>query len=131
MKRIILGTILIVLLVELMLITLFVSFTPTGKRTLSALSPTPTPTPAPILTARGTPPAIAASAVYLLDADTDHTLIDVHGQQRLPMASTTKIMTAVLVLDKGNLNQTVTIQEDAVKEAADNNGSTANLRVGD
>jgi D-alanyl-D-alanine carboxypeptidase (penicillin-binding protein 5/6) len=130
-KRLVLGTILIVLFVELVLITSFAFVTPTGKRVLSAFSPTPTPTPAPILTARGTPPAIAASAAYLLDADTDHALMDVHGGQRLPMASTTKIMTAVLVLDKGNLNQTVTIQEDAVKEAVDNNGSTANLIVGD
>jgi D-alanyl-D-alanine carboxypeptidase (penicillin-binding protein 5/6) len=123
-KRLIFGSILIVLLVEFVLVTSFAFFTPTGERVLSAFSPlptpTPTPTPAPILTARGTPPAIAASAAYLLDADIDHTLMDLHGEVRLPMASTTKIMTAVLVLDKGDLNQ-----------AADNNGSTANLGVGD
>ena len=129
MKRIVFGTILIVLVVEMAFITPFLFFTSTGSRVMSAFTPTPTPTP--ILTARGTPPAVAASAVYLLDADTGHTLIDVHGEDHLPMASTTKIMTAVLVLDKGNLNQMVTIQEDAVKEVANNGGSTAYLNVGD
>ena len=128
-KQIILGTILLVLVGEFLLLTPFLFFTPTGNHIMSAFSPAPTP--APILTARGTPPAVAASSAYLLDADTDHTLIDVHGDLRLPMASTTKIMTAVLVLDKGNLDQMVTIQEDAVNEAVNNNGSTAFLRVGD
>jgi D-alanyl-D-alanine carboxypeptidase (penicillin-binding protein 5/6) len=83
------------------------------------------------LTPHGTPPAFDATSAYLLDADTGHTLMDTQGEQRLPMASTTKIMTAVLVLDKGNLNQMVTIQQDAINEVADNNGSTAHLHVGD
>jgi D-alanyl-D-alanine carboxypeptidase (penicillin-binding protein 5/6) len=129
MKRIVLGTIVVVLIIEFVLITSFVTFTSTGNRVLLALSPTPTP--APILTVRGTPPAVAASSVYLLDADTNHALVNMHGEQHLPMASTTKIMTAVLVLDKGDLNQMVTIQEDALKEAIDNNGSRAYLNVGD
>jgi serine-type D-Ala-D-Ala carboxypeptidase (penicillin-binding protein 5/6) len=124
-KRVVLSTILSVLVVELVLTTLFVFFTPTGGRVLSALSPTS----APVLTARGTPPTFAAASAYLLDADTDHTLMDAHGELRLPMASTTKMMTAILVLDKGNLNQMVTIQEDAIKEAI--NRSTANLKLGD
>jgi D-alanyl-D-alanine carboxypeptidase (penicillin-binding protein 5/6) len=130
-KRVVFGTVLMVILLEFVLITAFAFFTPTGNRVLSAFSPTPTPTPMPVLTARGTPPVIAASAAYLLDADYDHTLMDMHGDQRLPMASTTKIMTAVLVLDKGNLNQLVTIQSDALNEVHENNGSTANLNVGD
>ena len=128
-KRVVLWTILYVLLVELVFIIPLLFFTPTGNRVMSAFAPTPTPVP--ILTARGTPPAVAVSSAYLLDADTDHTLMDVRGEQRLPMASTTKIMTAVLVLDKGNLNQMVTIQQDAVNEVVNNNGSSAYLIVGD
>lgn len=125
----ILGTILIILIVEFVFLTSFVTFTSTGNRVLSALAPTPTPTP--ILTPRGTPPAINAASAYLLDADTDRALVNMNGEQRLPMASTTKIMTAVLVLDKGDLNQLVTIQANAIKEANDNNGSIAYLNVGD
>jgi D-alanyl-D-alanine carboxypeptidase (penicillin-binding protein 5/6) len=131
MKRIVLVTIVSVLVCEFVLFTSFAFFTPNGKDVLAAFSPTPTPTPAPILTARGTPPTIAASSIYLLDADTHHALMDINGEQRLPMASTTKIMTALLALDKGSPNQIVTIQEDAVKEAKDNNASSANLVAGD
>jgi D-alanyl-D-alanine carboxypeptidase (penicillin-binding protein 5/6) len=130
MKRIVLGTVLIVLTIEFVFFGAFLAFTSTGNRIILAI-PTPTPTPTPILTAHGTPPSVAASAAYLLDADTGHTLMDFHGKQHLPMASTTKIMTAVVVLDKGDLNQIITIGADAVKEARDNNGSTANLQEGD
>jgi D-alanyl-D-alanine carboxypeptidase (penicillin-binding protein 5/6) len=128
-NRVVLGGIFVLLIVEFLLIISLVFFTPIGSRVTSTLSPTPTP--APILTARGTPPAVDAASVYLLDADTDHALIDIHGELRLPMASTTKIMTAILVLDKGNLDQMVAIQEDAAKEVIDNDGSTAHLWVGD
>lgn len=131
MKRTVLGIVVTIVLCELVLFTAFSFFTQTGNRVLAAFSPTPTPTPAPILTARGTPPAVAASAAYLLDADTDHTLMDLHDEVRLPMASTTKIMTAILVLDKGNLNQIVTIHQDAFNEAANNDGSNAGLAIGD
>src|SRR5438552_7814046 len=71
--------------------------TPVGARILSSFG-APTPTPKPILTVEGTPPAVGAKAVYLLDADTGHTLVNINGQQRLPMASTTKIMTALITL---------------------------------
>jgi len=43
--------------------------------------------------------------------------MDTHGDQRLPMASTAKMMTAILVIEKGNLNQMVTVKEDAIEEA--------------
>jgi len=72
-----------------------------------------------------------AQAVYLMDADTDHTLDDVHGGQRLPMASTTKIMTALIAIQKGNLNQIVTVQRNAFDEVQKHNGSSAYLVVGD
>ena len=80
---------------------------------------------------RGTPPQVNATAVYLLDADSRQALVNVDSQQRLPMASTTKIMTALVALQSGNLNKVVTIQQDAPGEVKNNNGSTANLVVGD
>src|SRR5207237_5352722 len=58
-------------------------------------------------------------------------LANVNGQKRLPMASTTKIMTAIIAIEKGDLNQEVTIQQDAVDEVKKNNGSSAQLVVGD
>src|SRR5712692_4729146 len=129
MKRYILGTILLVLAVELALVIPLLVFTPLGVHLLHDLAPSPPPTP--ILTVVGTPPAVSARAVYLMDADTGHALDDVHGEQRLPMASTTKIMTAIIAIQKGNLNQIVTVRRDAFEEVQKHNGSSANLVVGD
>jgi D-alanyl-D-alanine carboxypeptidase (penicillin-binding protein 5/6) len=66
-----------------------------------------------------------------LDADTGHVLVNVNGTKRLPMASTTKIMTAILTIEKANLDQIVTVKQDAIDEVKKNNGSSAFLVVGD
>src|SRR5262249_54999177 len=105
MGRRVLATILLVLTVEVIIFVPVLIFTPVGASVRAVLSPTPTPTPAPILTVRGTPPAVNAPIAYLLDGDTGNVLVNVKGQQREPMASTTKIMTAVITLERANLDQ--------------------------
>ena len=40
-----------------------------------------------------------------MDADTGEVLLEQNGDARLPMASTTKIMTALVALGEGNLDQ--------------------------
>jgi len=92
---------------------------------------TPTPSSTPVLVAKAKPPAISATAAYLLDADTGQTLADVNGETSLPMASTTKIMTALIAIETADLNQLVTIHQDAYNEVHQNNGSSAFLVVGD
>src|SRR5205807_466366 len=89
------------------------------------------PTPQPILTAQGLPPTITASAAYLLDADTGHMLADIDGEKPLQMASTTKIMTALIAIQTADLDQLVPINPDAYNRAHNNGGSSANLIVGD
>jgi serine-type D-Ala-D-Ala carboxypeptidase (penicillin-binding protein 5/6) len=133
MKRVIFVTVALVLCIEAGTLALLLLFTPTGVKVLTDLHPAPTPTPVltPILTAQGTPPSIQASAVYLLDSDTNHVLVNINDQKRLPMASTTKIMTALLALRKGKLDQMVIVRQDAVNEVAKNDGSSAQLVVGD
>lgn len=131
MKRVILVTVMLVLCMEAIILIPLLLFTPTGTKLLTDLQPAPTSIPNPVLTVQGTPPSIRSSAVYLLDADTNHVLLNVNGEKRLPMASTTKIMTALLAIQKGNLDQIVTIQQDAVDESEKNNGSNAQLVVGD
>jgi D-alanyl-D-alanine carboxypeptidase (penicillin-binding protein 5/6) len=74
---------------------------------------------------------VSAQAAYLLDADTGHVLVDVQGEHRLPMASTTKIMTALIAIQTADLNQLVSIRQDAFNEVQAHNGSSANLVVGD
>src|SRR5947209_19693796 len=146
MGRCILGIVLLVVAISIAIMTPVLAFTPMGGNLLSRLagatptatpsptplSPTPTPAPPkPILTVVGTPPALQVGAAYLLDNDTGHTLDDFHGEVPLQMASTTKIMTAVIAIEAGNLDQVITIQQDAPNEVNNNNGSSARLQVGD
>ncbi len=95
------------------------------------LSPTPTPIPTPVLTPKGKPAAISATAAILLDANTGDILFSQHAEQTLPMASTTKIMTAVIAIQTGNLDQEVTVGQDAVNEVVQNGGSGAGLVAND
>jgi len=80
---------------------------PTGNQPVSAVYPyelviTPQDTDHPA------PPVLATSA-YLLDSDTGATLYASNPFMHLPMMSTAKLMTAVLAVEKGNLNQRITI----------------------
>jgi serine-type D-Ala-D-Ala carboxypeptidase (penicillin-binding protein 5/6) len=93
-------------------------------------TPTPLPTPKPVLTVQGTPPAVSATASYLIDMDTGHILENVNGYKPLPMASTTKIMTALIAIESGQLDQPVTVtQEELAQVPAD--ASSANLVAGE
>jgi serine-type D-Ala-D-Ala carboxypeptidase (penicillin-binding protein 5/6) len=118
------------------------TFTPIGKRlfdgststptpTIKPFTPTPVPKPSPILTVKGTPPAITASESILLDEDAGHILYESNGERPVPMASTTKIMTALIAIQAGDLNTLVTIHQDAVNEVILNDGSSAKLHAGD
>jgi D-alanyl-D-alanine carboxypeptidase len=62
----------------------------------------------PIDTTHPAPPVFATSA-YLLDADTGATLYAHNPFMHLPMLSTTKLMTALLAVEKGNPDQKITI----------------------
>ncbi len=110
---------------------LFDGSTPTTTATPVPFTPTPTPKPTPILTVRGKPPAVTASEAILLDSDTGHILDDQDGEKPAPMASTTKIMTALIAIQAADLNKIVTIHQDAVNEVILHNGSTAKLQAGD
>src|SRR2546430_6090061 len=107
-------------------------FTPVGQRAQVFLRlAAPSPTPRPILTVRGTPPTVQSPVAYLLDADSGSVLVNVRGGDRLPMASTTKIMTALIAIQRGKLDDVVTVQQDAIDEVKKYNGSSAQLAVGD
>jgi len=104
---------------------------PTPTPTPIPIPPTPIPTPRPILTAQGPLPKISAQAAYLLDMDTSNVLANVHGTTPLPMASTTKIMTALIAIQTADLNQLITVKQDAQDEYQMHNGSNAGLTVGE
>ncbi len=60
-------------------------------------------------------PAVTARGAVLMDRYSGCTLWGKNADQQLPMASTTKIMTAIIILDKGadKLSQTVKVSEHA------------------
>lgn len=56
---------------------------------------------------------IKAQAAALIDADSGRILWGKNADEPLPMASTTKIMTAIIALENGRLSDTVTVSKKA------------------
>lgn len=65
--------------------------------------------------AKTAPPATTAKAMVLLDANSGNFLAEKNAEERLPMASTTKIMTALVVLEHLPLDRVVTVHPDATR----------------
>ena len=61
-------------------------------------------------------PAVAAQGAALIDAKTGRLLWDKNGSQPLAMASTTKIMTAILILERLDLDAEVVISKNAAHQ---------------
>lgn len=72
-------------------------------------------------------PADSSGAAILFHADSGETLFSHDEDVRLPMASTTKLMTALVVLERCRLDETVTVSA----EAAGVEGSSMYLREGE
>ncbi|MBE6605220.1 MAG: D-alanyl-D-alanine carboxypeptidase [Ruminococcaceae bacterium] len=60
------------------------------------------------------PPSVSAASAVLLDVRGNRFLHEKEADVRRPMASTTKIMTALVVLEQGDLAATVTVPREAV-----------------
>ncbi len=55
--------------------------------------------------------AVSAQGAVVMDADTGEVLFEQNADARLPMASTTKIMTALVALSEGNLDRIYTVKK--------------------
>ena len=73
------------------------------------------------------PPQVSAKSAALLDGTTGECLYEKNGDQRALIASTTKIMTCLLVCEAGDLDRTVTVPETA----AGTEGSSMYLKSGE
>ncbi len=73
------------------------------------------------------PPVVNATASIVMDMKSGRVLYEKNAYTRKAMASTTKIMTAILALEKGNLEDDVTVS----KRAAMIGGSRVNLVQGE
>ena len=71
-------------------------------------------------------PQTGAEAFILMDAGSGRVLTGKNTEQELAIASTTKIMTALVALETGNLSDKVTVKQNHLKE-----GSSLYLRAGE
>ena len=71
--------------------------------------------------------AVSAAGAVVIDADTGETLFEQNADARLPMASTTKIMTALVALGEGDLDRVYTVKP----EYAAVEGSSMYLQAGE
>ena len=58
------------------------------------------------------PPEISAKGAVLISADTGEIVFEKNCREKLPMASTTKIMTTLLCLESGNLDEEFVVDSD-------------------
>lgn len=72
-------------------------------------------------------PTINSRAVLILDRQSGVVMYEKNGYTKRAMASTTKIMTATIVIENANLKDTVEIS----KKAAGTGGSRLGLKAGD
>jgi serine-type D-Ala-D-Ala carboxypeptidase (penicillin-binding protein 5/6) len=81
------------------------------------------------LTALKRPPELTAKSALLVDQDSGQTLFALHPDDPLPPASTTKLMTALLVLQQANLDDVVTISQAAAATQGSRMGLTAGQKL--
>ncbi len=59
-------------------------------------------------------PSVSAKSAVLIEAESGKVLYQQNAFVRMPMASTTKIMTALVAIESGNIERTVSVSPDAV-----------------
>jgi serine-type D-Ala-D-Ala carboxypeptidase (penicillin-binding protein 5/6) len=112
--------------------------TPASSRPATPASSRPPATPAstrpppvPVIEVAGAPRGVKAKGAVLADAGTGQVLWGRDMDTERPMASVTKVMTALLVLEGGNLGREIQVPQAAVSYAWKYGGETASLHPGD
>ncbi|HTX26361.1 MAG TPA: serine hydrolase [Streptosporangiaceae bacterium] len=77
------------------------------------------------------PSDVQAEAAAVADASSGRVLWSRNLNAERPIGSITKVMTAVVVLDAGDLDRPITVPSAVVDYVADNDASTAGLHPGD
>ncbi len=71
--------------------------------------------------------SVSAKAAVVINGDTGEVIFSKNMEQKLPMASTTKIMTGLLLCEYGNLDREITVTDEMVRVE----GSSMGLLSGD
>ncbi|CAL9332487.1 D-alanyl-D-alanine carboxypeptidase family protein [Streptomyces albus] len=91
-----------------------------------------TPLVASAVSAPDAPPPVAAKGAKMLDVNSGESLYDKAGDTARPLASTTKIMVASVVLDdKTDLDTKVEVKQQYRDYVTEHHASTADLQTGD
>ena len=62
------------------------------------------------------PSELYARSAVLMDAESGRILFTKNGREEMPMASTTKIMTCILALEKGDIAEPVSVSQEAASQ---------------
>ena len=101
-------------------------------RTRAPTRPSPARRPAgPVIEVTGAPGGVKAKGAVLADAATGQVLWARDAGTERPMASVTKVMTALLVLQAGDLGRQIRVPEAAFNYVWEHGGESAALRPGD
>lgn len=105
----------------------FASRTPLNEGKVLSVQNYPAPPAFPVRLAGTLDPAVRAKYVILLDANTFYPLYKKEAYTPVPIASTTKMMTALVVMERYKLEDVIKIS----RKAAGQIGSTTGLVVGE
>ncbi|BCI60077.1 hypothetical protein C12CBH8_07160 [Solibaculum mannosilyticum] len=83
--------------------------------------------PVPVGGQEAVPPTVSARGAVLMECSTGRVLMAVNEKEHLAMASTTKIMTALLTLELGDPKEEITVTDEMVRVE----GTAMGLRAGD
>lgn len=84
---------------------------PPTSSTRKSPSPPPPPVTFPLDPVFSSPPTISAGSAILLDAATGQVLLEINPDQRRPVASTQKLLTALIVAEDGDLDEIIRVVE--------------------
>jgi D-alanyl-D-alanine carboxypeptidase (penicillin-binding protein 5/6) len=104
---------------------------PASGPATKALRATALPGSGPAADATAAPAGVGALGADLADAGTGEALWGRDANTERPMGSVTKVMTALVVIQAGNLGRKITVPASAVSYVASHDGSSAGLRAGD
>jgi D-alanyl-D-alanine carboxypeptidase (penicillin-binding protein 5/6) len=103
----------------------------TAAAAASSARPASSGTPASSVTPAAPPARITAKAAELLDSTTGRRLWSRRLAHRRPIASITKVMTALIVLDAPRLERRLRVPAAAVSYAREHDAGSAGLHAGD
>lgn len=103
---------------------------PAGAMVITVAAPVHAATPAAAALAAG-PTGVGAKSAYLFDRTTGRTRWTRGADVKRPIGSINKVMTAVVVLQRNDLDRVVKVKQKYIDYAVRHGGSMAKLRAGD